>query len=253
MDKKLDDVLKVYFSELKKHSNNADTTVECEIRLGSYENGKFKAGVTQAFFNACLAMVQTPQSAWRAVEGVSYTLDLFYPTHANNMRCRTRKYDMQPEKKTILKSVQCHHEAVIQHLPTKHTRGGLRMAVATEMTLTDEPSTATVEKARVKELHSFTYTSSHFATSPCLVLDCSRIWSGTTEAEARLAQQQNSDGEGYEIELEVLQPLYILQHPAGTYGGLHGMFLKLLDIYANVHDPHHPDPQTFSVVEGHML
>ena len=248
MEKKWDDVLKVYWAEFEKHKEQGeDATVECEIRLGRYERGEFKAEVTPELFQACLAMVQTPQSAWQP-SVVTMGLDTFYPTHAKHIRCRTRQHDGQPTKQTVLKTRQCHHDLNIHYQPAQTQVGALRLAVATEMPLADEPSAATVTHVRLKEVHAFTYTSRHFPLRPCLVLECSRVWAGATEAEVRAAQQQWPAGLGLEIELEVLQPLYLLQHPAGPHGGLHGMFLKLLDLYANLHNAKDPRVNNFTVM-----
>ena len=232
------------------------TFVELEVRLGQKSSPAtdFEAYVPLPFFEACLQMAQQAPLTWCGTEPPTFILDLFYPNYGR-VRQTLKNDDGLPADPScapqmVLKRRLWRQDVLIQHTVFHPHVGALRWAVATETPMAGAVMTAPPTHARLKQTTRFYYVARAFAPTRCLVLECSRVWSGLTAEVVRQAQRDWPQGQRHEIELEVQHPPYILQHPLGEVAGVYAMLWKVLDFYANFAAPLQPALHEWGIVEA---
>ena len=230
-------------------THHVASQVELELRLGCVDPaaaGGFNSHVTPRVYAACLAMAQAPSSGWQVAGPSQLLLDSFYPPQLRVRQVATLTATSGGQTSSIQKITSCKHDFVVAAHRLAPPLATLRLALALEQPMALPPPQLAPTQVRLKQQQRFFYTSRHFPQQPCVVLECSTSWYGPTEHAVRTAWSQAAAHPTqpvgpevhHAVELEVLHPPYVLQHPApGPLAGLHGLVQKMVDFCAQVEHP----------------
>ncbi|AHA55073.1 hypothetical protein EhV448 [Emiliania huxleyi virus 86] len=182
-----------------KKLHKQDIPVEIEVRIGSIENGTFKAGVPRGRYNMMMDWFQ--QSNLTTTGNWTTSIAHFTGKHE---RCIITK-DTPGSVKNIELVEKKPVGSII--LSSNHPEGiALRFCVYTEKPLPNKGTVTTGGMVRYRQRKSYSIDSKGYENT--FSFDFTQVWQGTSERNAKELHRHSKDTR-FEIELELTNNTYL--------------------------------------------
>ena len=187
----------------KEYASDPSSGLELEVRCGRDVDGAFKPGVSVDFLDRAVSLVQANPALelddWREIEdtffdlgGVEYRSRSMYDTDEIDVRAVT-----------IVKTRIC--ECILRN-------GGfaMRLVLSREREVHNPKGVVTPKHVRIHQRRRAQFTSNDFGPRRTWMLEFGMVWSGCNKTEAETLQMNNAIPQ-YTLELELLDPLYVVR------------------------------------------
>lgn len=186
--------------KLTKVVRSFESTVgekEIELRFGNSQSGSFKAGVSRAFADKCIRMLETSDPHTMQSTHWNEHHDFYY-TH-NNRSYRTRV--LFNTKSLEINSVTTEKNKIISQVVDGDV--SMKLSLSRERTVTP-PSCVDPTHVRIQQRKSFFYGK---VSAPIWRYDVSMVWDGASMIEA--GNKQKNEEPRFEVEIELLDHTYM--------------------------------------------
>ena len=187
---------------IQTYRSKSRTNAELEVRLGTYSDGVFSAGVSKDVFEQIERDMTdstslTPEAQWSEI------VDYYYCHDARTIRSRVEYDTVEMKMTTTHIEKETIHSMIISRDDDPHE--ACRLTMCMEHPITDPPPCSIITYVRVKQRRRFTDVRDG---NVVWNFELSKTWSANTREGVEV--QQHMSEPSYEIECE-------LQDSHGTY------------------------------------
>jgi len=202
-----------------QYKNDPNVNIEIEARLGKYKNNQFVPGVSEEFFTS-FNQYMNNQKIWKNINPFIETHEYLYTYNNINYKSIIEFHENISYNTILQKEKIMNIDLPITFTGINEHAYDVRFSLSKETLIQNAqeilPPMIEPNHMRIKQRQSFQLQQFYDTNqSPIWSYDLTTVWSGKSKSEAE--QNQRGLNTIYEIELEIINLIFLLSMKNDTY------------------------------------